>query len=184
MEQLLMNSTSSQTFRKKRCVGYARVSTQEQAEEGYSIDAQIQTIQEYCQRENMECVGVYVDRGKSGKNIKGRPEMQQLLHDAENGDFDAVVVWKISRVARNLMNLLEIVNVLQKQDIAFYSISEKFQVDTTTGRFMLQIMASVNEFERNQIAENVKLGMTKRAFDGGWNGGRILGYDNVENEAL
>ena len=56
MEQLLMNSTSSQTFRKKRCVGYARVSTQEQAEEGYSIDAQIQTIQEYCQRENMECV--------------------------------------------------------------------------------------------------------------------------------
>ena len=70
MEQLLMNSTSSQTFRKKRCVGYARVSTQEQAEEGYSIDAQIQTIQEYCQRENMECVGVYVDRGKSGKNIK------------------------------------------------------------------------------------------------------------------
>ncbi|WP_161525896.1 recombinase family protein [Trichococcus alkaliphilus] len=182
MEQLLMNSTPSQTFRKKRCVGYVRVSTQEQAEEGYSIDAQIQTIQEYCQRENMECVGVYVDRGKSGKNIKGRPEMQQLLQDAESGQFDAVVVWKISRVARNLMNLLEIVNVLQKQDIAFYSISEKFQVDTTTGRFMLQIMASVNELERNQIAENVKLGMTKRAFDGGWNGGRILGYDNVENE--
>ena len=183
MEQLPMNSTPSQTFRKKRCVGYARVSTQEQAEEGYSIDAQIQTIQEYCQRENMECVGVYVDRGKSGKNIKGRPEMQQLLQDAESGQFDAVVVWKISRVARNLMNLLEIVNVLQKQDIAFYSISEKFQVDTTTGRFMLQIMASVNELERNQIAENVKLGMTKRAFDGGWNGGLILGYDNVENEA-
>ena len=183
MEQLSMNSTPSQTFRKKRCVGYARVSTQEQAEEGYSIDAQIQTIQEYCQRENMECVGVYVDRGKSGKNIKGRPEMQQLLQDAESGQFDAVVVWKISRVARNLMHLLEIVNVLQKQDIAFYSISEKFQVDTTTGRFMLQIMASVNELERNQIAENVKLGMTKRAFDGGWNGGLILGYDNVEDAA-
>lgn len=90
MEQLLMNSTPSQTFKKKRW-GYARVSTQEQAEEGYSIDAQIQTIQEYCQRENMECVGVYVD-DKSGKNIKGRPEMQQLLQDAENGDFDAVVV--------------------------------------------------------------------------------------------
>ena len=109
--------------------------------------------------------------------------MQQLLQDAESGQFDAVVVWKISRVARNLMNLLEIVNVLQKQDIAFYSISEKFQVDTTTGRFMLQIMASVNELERNQIAENVKLGMTKRAFDGGWNGGLILGYDNVEDAA-
>ena len=182
MQELMLGGIKQSSFSKKRCVGYVRVSTQEQAEEGYSIDAQIQTIQEYCQRENMECVGVYVDRGKSGKNIKGRPEMQQLLQDAESGQFDAVVVWKISRVARNLMNLLEIVNVLQKQDIAFYSISEKFQVDTTTGRFMLQIMASVNELERNQIAENVKLGMTKRAFDGGWNGGLILGYDNVENE--
>ena len=79
MQELTLDNTKQASFSKKRCVGYVRVSTQEQVEEGYSIDAQIQTIQEYCQRENMECVGVYVDRGKSGKNIKGRPEMQQLL---------------------------------------------------------------------------------------------------------
>ncbi|WP_051669189.1 recombinase family protein [Carnobacterium jeotgali] len=169
------------TIEKKRAVGYIRVSTTEQADKGYSLDAQTQTIREYCLRENLDLKFVYADRGKSGKSIKGRVEMQRLLQDAEEGNYDCVVVWKISRVARNLVDLLEIVNLLQKKNIAFYSISEQFQVDTSSGRFMLQIMAATNEMERNQIAENVKLSMTKLSHEGYWISGKApLGFDNIE----
>lgn len=170
-----------ETIEKKKAVGYIRVSTTEQADKGYSLDAQTQTIREYCFRENLDLKHVYADRGKSGKSIKGRDEMQRLLEDAEQGDYDCVVVWKISRVARNLVDLLEIVNLLQKKNIAFYSISEQFQVDTSSGRFMLQIMAATNEMERNQIAENVKLSMTKLSHEGFWMSGKApLGFDNIE----
>src|SRR5690606_32278198 len=81
----------------KRAAIYARVSTLEQAEEGYSIDEQVRVLREMCEREGYVVHKEYVDRGKSGKNIKGRPALQQLLHDANSKDFELVLVWKVNR---------------------------------------------------------------------------------------
>lgn len=172
----------SVAVKQKRAVAYVRVSTTEQAEQGYSIDAQIQTIKNYCGRQNLDLVEVYADRGISGKSLKKRKQLQKLLGDAEHTAFDTVIVWKSSRLARNVKLLLEIVDILQSHNIELYSISENFRVDTASGKLMLQVMASVSEFERNEIGENVVLGMKRRAREGYMNGNRVLGYDNVKTE--
>ncbi|AYM01496.1 recombinase family protein [Levilactobacillus brevis] len=167
---------------KERAVAYVRVSTTEQAERGYSIDAQIQTIKDYCQRSGLQLTQIYADKGISGKSLKKRVKLQQLIVDAKEDKFDRVVVWKNSRLARNVKLLLEIVDTLQTHNIEFDSISENIKIDTASGKFMLQMMASVSEFERNETAENVRLGMRKRAREGYKNGNRVLGYDNVKTE--
>lgn len=158
---------------------YARVSTEEQAETGYSIDAQLDTLRGYCKSNHRIVVGEYVDAGVSGKSTAGRKELQRLLRDAELRTFDEVVVWKISRMARNTLDLLNIVECLGKYDIHFRSFSENFETETPMGRFALQMMGAVSELERNQIVDNVKLGLKQRARSGKWNGGIMLGYESV-----
>ncbi len=159
---------------------YARVSTEEQAEHGYSIDAQLDTLREYSQQNGKVVVGEYVDRGVSGKEMTKRHELKRLLRDADNGVFDEVIVWKINRMSRKTKDLLEIVEGLNKNNIYFRSYSEKFETETPMGRFALQMMGAVGELERNTIVENVKLGMKQRARMGLHNGGSCLGYTTVE----
>lgn len=163
----------------KRAAIYARVSTVEQAEEGYSIDEQVRVLREMCEREGYVVYREYVDRGKSGKNIKGRPAMQQLLYDAEQKLFDVVLVWKMNRLSRKSLDLLGIVDKLKNKNIGFRSYTEKYETETPSGVLQFQMMAAIAEFERANIAENVKMGMIARAKEGSWNGGQVLGYDVV-----
>ena len=164
----------------KRVAIYCRVSTIEQAEEGYSIDEQNVKIREYCEREGHEIYNLYEDRGISGKNITNRPGIKQLLEDATKNKFDLVVVWKLNRISRKLLDILNIVDLLNKHNIAFRSLTENFETETPSGKLQLNIMGAIGEFERETIAENVKMGLLARAREGRWNGGVVLGYDLVE----
>ncbi|MBZ2406159.1 recombinase family protein [Liquorilactobacillus hordei] len=168
----------------KRAVGYVRVSTAEQADEGFSIAAQGELIRQECSRygSELQFVRLYADEGISGKSIKRRPQMQQLLADVQAGEIDAVICWNISRIARNVANLLEIVDIFESNDVSFISINEKMDTQTPAGRLMLQIMASMGEYERNNIAENVYMGSRRRAVEGWNNSGLVLGYDNVTDK--
>ena len=166
----------------KKCAVYARVSTEEQAEHGYSIDAQLETLRDYCRKNNRVVVTEYVDRGISGKSTKGRLQLQRLLEDAAANKFDEVLVWKINRMARNTIDLLRIVETLNKINITFRSFSENFETETPQGRFTLQMMAAVGELERNTIVDNVKMGMKQAARMGQWNGGQVLGYRSSEKK--
>lgn len=161
---------------------YSRVSTSEQAEEGYSIDEQERLLTEWCKKMNYEIYKCYSDRGISGKSIKGRPAMQELLKDAQEGKFNIVITWKISRIARDMLNLLEIIDILNRRGIAFRSYSEQFETETPMGKFSLHMMGAVAELERNTISQNVKMGCLARARDGRWGGNRVLGYDIVPIE--
>ncbi|MCM3478948.1 recombinase family protein [Caldibacillus thermoamylovorans] len=164
----------------KRVAIYARVSTTEQAEEGYSIDEQTRILNEWCNDNGYIVYKEYVDRGISGKSIAARPALQQLLMDAKKKEFDIVVVWKMNRLARNILDLLKIVNLLEQKNIAFKSFSERYETATPSGKLQFHMMAAIAEFERGNIAENVKMGMLARAKEGSWNGGQVLGYDTVE----
>ncbi|HDX9639385.1 TPA: recombinase family protein [Bacillus mobilis] len=159
---------------------YARVSTIEQAEEGYSVDEQIRVLNKFCEREGYLVYDEYVDRGISGKNISGRPAIQRLLLDAEQKKFEVVLVWKMNRLARKSLDLMNIVEKLDSKNIAFRSYTERYETETSTGKLQFQLMAAIAEYERNNIAENVKMGMIARAKEGRWNGGQVLGYDVVE----
>ena len=161
---------------------YARVSTEEQAEHGYSIDAQIETLESFCKTHQKLVVKKYIDRGVSGKSTKGRLELQKLMADACKGEFDEVVVWKINRLARNSSDLLNIVEHLNRNDVAFRSYSESnIETTTPTGKFFFTMLGAVGELERGTIVENVKLGMKQRAREGKWNGGVVLGYQTVDD---
>lgn len=164
---------------KQKHVGiYVRVSTEIQNTEGYSINGQINQIREYCDFNNFVVVDVYADRGISGKSMN-RPELQRLLKDANEGHIDCVMVYKTNRLARNTSDLLKIVEDLHRQNVEFFSLSERMEVNTSSGKLMLQILASFSEFERNNIVENVFMGQTRRAQEGYYQGNLPLGYDKI-----
>ncbi len=168
----------------KRVAIYARVSTEEQAKEGFSIEAQFRTLRQYAQIYNWELVDEHVDEGISGKSVKGRPEMKRLIKDVENERFDAALVWKISRLSRNMLETLITLDKFEKYNVKFISYSENFDTSTPIGRLVLQIMASIAEMERNTLAENVKLGMKQSALEGRWNSGVVFGYDTVKKRLV
>ncbi|MGU8285724.1 recombinase family protein [Clostridium perfringens] len=178
----LVNDTKIEKRRKIIAI-YCRVSTDEQAEFGYSIDEQKRLLEEWCKANDYIIYKCYSDRGISGKNIKDRPALKEVLSDAKEGKFDMVISWKINRVSRKLEDVLKIVNLLEKNNITFKSYSEPFETDTPAGRMQFQMMALIGEFERGTIAQNVKMGMIAKAKSGNWCGGRVLGYDLVPNNS-
>ena len=177
----LLNNIEDENARKRLAL-YTRVSTIEQSEEGYSIDEQERLLRSWAEKNNYEVYKCYSDRGISGKDIKNRPALKELLKDAEEKKFDMVISWKINRISRKLADVLKIVDILEKNDITFKSYSEPFETDTPAGKMQFQMMALIGEFERGTIAQNVKMGMCAKAKAGEWCGGRVLGYDLVPME--
>lgn len=170
----------SQDEKQLKVAIYARVSTEEQAEHGYSIDAQCENLKQYCKLYNKTVIKEYIDAGVSGKEMTKRKQLQELMLDVEKGIFDEVLVWKINRMSRKTKDLLEIVEHLNKHNVYFRSISENFDTSNPMGKFALQMMGAVGELERNTIVENVKMGLKQRAKMGYHNGGSCLGYKAVE----
>ncbi|SET24177.1 site-specific DNA recombinase [Oceanobacillus limi] len=168
----------------KKVAIYCRVSTEEQASEGYSIDAQLDTLRQYAKLYGWDVSDEYIDEGISGKSIKGRPAMQRLVSDIEKNKFQAVLVWKISRLSRNMLDTLVLLDKFEEYNVKFISYSENFDTGSPIGRLVLQLMASIAEMERNTLSENVKLGMKQRALQGEWNGGIVFGYDSIEKELI
>lgn len=166
----------------KKVAIYCRVSTIEQAEEGYSIGEQEAFLRHECEKSGNTVYKVYVDKGISGKNIKDRPALRELLNDAKERKFDSVIVWKINRISRKLKDVLNIVDVFEYNNITFKSATESFDTTTSAGKMQLQMVAMVGEFERGTIAENVKMGMMARAREGRWNGNVVIGYDLVQKQ--
>jgi len=155
---------------------YVRVSTDDQVEHGFSLDAQVSNLTNYCHMLNRIVYKVYIESGISGKNITDRHELQIMLKDAQEGKFDEVLVWKISRLARKNIDLLHIVEHLNKYNVNFRSFSENFDTNSPSGKLTLQMMGSIAEFERNTIIENVKMGLNQRARMGKHNAKAPIGY--------
>ncbi|KEO84969.1 hypothetical protein EL26_02935 [Tumebacillus flagellatus] len=163
---------------------YIRVSTEEQAEEGYSLEAQSNTLNAYCETHGYRIVHEYKDEGISAKNITGRPGLLQLLRDAEQGLFSKVIFWKLSRLSRDQHDQWTIVKQLQRHNVEICSITEQFDTTTPNGRAFFSLLGTFAQLERETLGENVRLGMKQKAKEGEWNGGTILGYDTVEGKLV
>lgn len=154
-----------------RVAVYARVSTQEQAVEGTSLEYQQEQLKKYCESQGWEIFQPYVDAGYTGKD-DNRPGLKRLLADAKHSLFDKVVVHKMDRLARNLRLLLEIEDKLKEYGISFHSIKETFDTSTASGRHFLQMLGMISEWERETIIERTKAGRLQRYKEGCWAGGR------------
>ena len=167
----------------KRAVGYIRVSTAEQKEEGYSLLGQRKNIEMFAKKQGYELIDVYADEGISGKNIIKRPGVQRLLEDANTGKFDVLIIWKLTRLGRSMKDVMNIAEILYSNNVELHSISESFDITTSTGKMMLGLLANFAEFERSQISENVKMAMKSLVKNNKrFPGGRMLGYRSDRDE--
>lgn len=139
-----------------RAALYARVSTEEQAKEGFSIDAQLNILSAWAIVKGYQVADRYVDDGYSAKNLN-RPAVQRLLEDCRAGAIDAVVVWRLDRLSRSLRDTLTVVeDVFRAKSIEFISTTESIDTTTTSGRLMLNILASFAQNEREVNEERVR----------------------------
>jgi site-specific DNA recombinase len=155
---------------------YTRVSTEEQALEGTSLENQLQQVREYCNRQCWQIIREYTDPGFSGKN-DDRPGLRWLLSDARNGTFDVVVVSRLDRLSRKLRLLLELEEKLKEYHITLHSVKESVDTSTAIGRTVFQVLGLVAEWERDAIVERTRGGRLQRYKQGLWGPGNVLfGY--------
>ena len=137
---------------------YPRVSTQEQAKEGYSIGEQIERLTDYCKAMRWEVYKIYTDPGYSGGNTD-RPGLQEMIKDVEAGLIDKVVVYKLDRLSRSQLDTLYLIEkVFLANGTDFVSMSENFDTSTPFGRAMIGILAVFAQLEREQIKERMGMG--------------------------
>lgn len=138
-----------------KAIGYVRVSTEEQAREGISLDNQKAKIEAYCELNDLELVETIEDAGKSGKDLN-REGIQSLLARIKARQIDAVVVYKLDRLSRRVKDTLTLMDLIEKKSVAFHSITEKIDTKSAMGKFFLNIMASMNQWERDTISERTR----------------------------
>lgn len=164
---------------------YIRVSTQEQAIEGYSIPAQKEKLMAFCKAKDYIIGDIYIDGGFSGANMD-RPGMQKLLSDVKNKDTDIVVVYKLDRLSRSQKDTLYLIeDVFLPRGIAFVSMQESFDTSTPFGRAMVGILSVFAQLERENIRERSMMGKEERAKEGLWGGGMDpFGYDYIQEKDM
>lgn len=143
-----------------RAAIYVRVSTEEQAAEGYSIDAQKELLQDYCIVEGWDIAGIYEDDGYSGRNIK-RPAYQRMI--AEMDKWDVLLVIKMDRIHRNSRNFMNMMEALTKHGKMFVSQSEALDTTNALGRFVVDMIQRLAQLESEQIGERTYMGMREKA---------------------
>jgi len=145
---------------------YIRVSTEEQVRQGISLSAQEEALKNYASALGYEIFKVYKDEGKSAKDIKGRPEMMQILADAQVHKFQAILIYKLDRFSRSLKDLIETIAKLKEWNIDFISLQDKIETTSASGKLMFHIISAFAEFERNVTGERTKFSLDKKARDG------------------
>ena len=164
----------------KRAALYIRVSTLEQAQEGYSVGEQKERLIAYCKAKDWLIADIYVDGGYTGSNIK-RPGIQKLI--SETDKFDLVLVYKLDRLSRSQRDTLYLIEeVFLPNGVDFISMQESFDTSTPFGKAMIGLLAVFAQLEREQIKERTWMGRVARAKAGLYHGGGKIpiGYDYVD----
>ncbi|MCD6170924.1 MAG: recombinase family protein [Thermoplasmata archaeon] len=142
---------------------YARVSTEDQAKEGFSLAAQIEKLRSYCKARGWKIAGEYIDDGYSGRNVN-RPAYKKMMEDMDK--WDILLVMKMDRIHRNSKNFMLMMEELRKKNKEFVSMTESLDTSTAMGRFVMDIIQRIAQLESEQIGERVYVGMRQKAKQG------------------
>lgn len=168
--------------RKVRCAVYTRKSSEEGLEQEFnSLDAQRESCEAYVVSQKAEgwllVPDRYDDGGFSGGTLE-RPALRRLMADIEAGRVDVVVVYKIDRLSRALMDFAKLVDVFERHGVTFVSVTQSFNTTTSMGRLTLNVLLSFAQFEREVIGERIRDKFAASRRKGMWMGGYVpLGYD-------
>jgi len=178
----MIRDSTADSAPKVRCAIYTRKSTDEGLDQEFnSLDAQRDSAAAYItsqQHEGWACVpDQYDDGGFTGGNMD-RPALKRLLADIEAGKIDCVVVYKVDRLSRSLLDFARMLETFERYRVSFVSVTQQFNTATSMGRLVLNVLLSFAQFEREMISERTrdKIAATRRK--GKWTGGiPVLGYD-------
>ncbi|MDI6220628.1 recombinase family protein [Clostridioides difficile] len=163
---------------------YCRTSTDLQID-NFSIPFQINKITDYCKLYDYNISGKYIDEGKSGTTIKNRTNFIQMIEDmkSKSSPIQAILVYNISRLSRNLSDIASIIKLLEEYNITLISIDDNINTSDIYGRSIAYMLGTFAELSRYNIVNTCRSGMEQRAKEGLWNGGKIFGYvSNVDKE--
>ncbi|MRX54633.1 recombinase family protein [Bacillus idriensis] len=167
-----------------KCVIYRRVSTEMQREEGFSLEAQKSRLLSYIESQGWTLVEDYADEGVSAKNIE-RPALQRLIADMRLGKFEVVLVYRLDRLVRSVTDLHAMLQEFERNSVKFKSATEVFDTTSAMGRLFITMVGAMAQWERENLAERVTMGMQKKHEEGKRNGARApFGYDIGEDGEL
>jgi site-specific DNA recombinase len=164
---------------------YIRVSTEEQVKEGFSISAQRNKLEAYCVSQGWDVIGFYVDEGISAKDME-RPELKRMIKHIEQGVIECVLVYRLDRLTRSVLDLYNLLDLFEKHSCKFKSSTEVYDTTTAMGRMFITIVAALAQWERENLGERVRMGMQEKARQGKWVSNiPPYGYElDRENETL
>ncbi|QWU17335.1 site-specific DNA recombinase [Paenibacillus sophorae] len=165
-----------------RAAIYIRVSTDMQAEEGFSIEGQRSRLTSFSESQDWSIYDFYVDDGYSAKDLK-RPDMQRMLADMEERKFDVVLVYKLDRLTRSVADLHALLKTFDLHGVKFKSSTEIFETTTAMGRFFITLVGAMAEWERGTISERVRFGVEQMVAEGRRPGG-VLPYGYTQQGQL
>lgn len=164
-----------------KAIGYVRVSTQGQVEDGVSLGAQKAKIEAWCVANDYELVAIYEDAGISGAK-SDREGLQAALGESTKGM--ALVVYSLSRLTRSTKDMLQLSDQLEKRDIDLVSLTEKIDTTTAAGKMVFRMLAVLNEFERDQISERTKTALAHKKSIGEKYAPVPFGYRELEGRLV
>jgi site-specific DNA recombinase len=168
--------------RRLRCAIYTRKSTEEGLDQEFSsLDAQREAAEAFIQSQRTEgwvaLSALYNDGGFTGANME-RPALKKLLEAVESGAVDCVVVYKVDRLSRSLLDFTRMLSLFDRHNVSFVAVTQQFNTSTSLGRLTLNILLSFSQFERELIGERTRDKMSAARKKGKWVGGcPVLGYD-------
>lgn len=163
---------------------YIRVSTEDQAREGFSLGEQEEKLLQLCNFKDLEVYKVYKDAGISAKDMEHRPQFQAMLQDMKEGKINYIIAYKLDRITRSVRDLEELISVLEQYNCFLLCDRDDVNTSTANGRFFVRMLTVLSQLEIEIVSERTKFGLNGAIKSGHIPGQRPFGYKSADDKKM